>query len=178
MAWLVGAAAVAALVLFPQHHDVKTLMDAATPTRTALGTTGLVVFAVGTFAVSVGAGVETALAGTYTVCQFFGWDWGKRQPPREVPLFHSVLMVEFVLAVLVVVSGVDPIRLTTVTMALAAFSLPFTFGPLLIVANDPDYVGDQKNTTMGNVVGGIVFVVLCVVTLATIPLLVLSGGGS
>lgn len=169
---------IAAAVLFQHHHDVKTLLDAAAPTKTAFGTLGLTAFAVGTFAVSAGAGIETALAASYTVCQFFGCDWGKRPAPREVPLFHLLILVEFVLAVLVVVSGVDPIRLTTITMALAAFSLPFTFGPLLIVANDPEYVGEQKNTTMANVVAVVVFALLCVVTLATIPLLILSGGGS
>jgi Mn2+/Fe2+ NRAMP family transporter len=174
----VALMAIAATVLFTSHHDVKSLLDAATPTRTAFGTAGLAVFALGTFAVSAGAGIETALAGSYTVCQFFGWDWGKRQPPREVPLFHLVLLVEFLLAIVVVVSGVDPIRLTVLTMALAAVSLPFIFGPLLIVANDPEYVGEQKNTPMTNVVGLIVFVVLCVVTLSTIPLLILTGGGS
>jgi Mn2+/Fe2+ NRAMP family transporter len=169
---------IAATVLFTHHHDVKSLMDAATPTRTAFGTVGLAAFALGTFAVSAGAGIETALAGSYTVCQFFGWDWGKRQPPREVPLFHLILLAELLLAILLVVSGIDPIRLTVLTMALAAVSLPFIFGPLLIVANDPEYVGEQKNTTMANVVGLIVFVVLCAVTLSTVPLLIVTGGGS
>lgn len=168
---------VAALVLFTHHHDVNTLLDAATPTRTAFGTAGFAVFALGVFAVSAGAGIETALAGSYTVCQFFGWDWGKRQPPREVPLFHLVLLVELLLAILLVASGIDPIRLTVITMALAAVSLPFIFGPLLIVANDPEYVGEQKNTTMANVVGLIMFAVLCVVTVATVPLLILTRGG-
>ncbi len=62
-------------------------------------------------------------------------------------------------------------------MAFAAFSLPFTFAPLLIVANDPEYVGNQCNTAAVNVVAALVLALLCVVTVATIPLLVASGGG-
>ena len=75
-------------------------------------------------------------------------------------------------------SGLDPISLTTLTMAFAAFSLPFTFLPVLIVANDPDYVGDQKNTRAANVVAVLLLVLLTLVTVATVPLLLLGGGGS
>ncbi len=168
---------VAAVVLFPHHHQVQTLADAAAPTKAAFGVAGLAMFGVGMFAVSAGAGLETALAGTYTICQFFGWDWGKRQRPRDVPLFHLVVLAEFSIAVLIVATGIDPVQLTTITMAFAAFSLPFTFAPLLVVANDPEYVGDQRNTAAANVVAGVVLVLLCVVTVATVPLLVASGGG-
>ncbi len=72
---------VAAVVLFPHHHQVQSLADAAAPTKAAFGAAGLALFALGTFAVNAGAGLQTALAGTYTVCQFFGWDRGKRQRP-------------------------------------------------------------------------------------------------
>jgi Mn2+/Fe2+ NRAMP family transporter len=168
---------VAAAVLFPRHQDVKTLLDAAAGTKTALGRAGLAIFAVGTFAVSAGAGIETSLSGAYSVCQFFGWDWGKRQRPREVPVFFVVIASEVVLAAAIVASGLDPIRITVITMAFAAFTLPFTFAPLLIVANDREYVDHQRNTRMANVVAALVLVLLCIVTLATIPLLILSGGG-
>jgi manganese transport protein len=173
LALMVGAAA----FLFPHHHDVKSLMDAAAPVRHAFGTAGLAIFAVGTFAVSAGAGIETALAGSYAMCQFFGWEWGERERPRDVPLFQMIIVLEFVAAVAVVLSGLDPIRMTTITMALAAFSLPFTFAPLLVVANDEDYVGDQKNTPATNVVAVLMLGLLCGVTLATIPLLILTRGG-
>jgi Mn2+/Fe2+ NRAMP family transporter len=46
----------------------------------------------------------------------------------------------------------------------------------LIVANDRDYMGDQRNTPAINVVAGIMLALLTAVTLAAIPLLILSGG--
>lgn len=169
---------VAALVLFPQQHGVNTLGDAGQPIRQALGTAGWWLFIVGAFAVSLGAGLETALSGAYSVCQYFGWDWGKKGRPREAPLFHLGYLVMLILAMALAYTRVDPIQLTTITMAGAAFALPFTFIPLLIVANDPDYMGEQKNTTAVNVVAGIVLIVLLVVTVSTIPLFILSGGGA
>ena len=49
------------------------------------GSIGWPMFIVGAFAVSMGAGLETALSGAYAACQYFGWDWGKhaRMPDRD-----------------------------------------------------------------------------------------------
>jgi Mn2+/Fe2+ NRAMP family transporter len=82
-----------------------------------------------------------------------------------------------VLAVVIAYTRVDPIQLTTVTMAAAAVALPFTFLPLLIVANDREYVGEQRNRAALNLVAILILALLCLVTLAAIPLFVLSGGG-
>jgi Mn2+/Fe2+ NRAMP family transporter len=168
----------AGVVLFPQRADVKSLADAAGPIETSLGGTGLALFLLGTFGVSLGAGLENALSGAYSVCQCFGWDWGKKGRPREAPLFHLVYLTMLVVAVGLALSGLDPIGLATATMALAGATLPFTFVPLLIVANDADYMGQQRNTRSMNLVAWVVLGLLLVVTLATLPLLVLAGGGS
>ena len=168
----------AALVLFPRHAEVNSLGDAGLPIRESLGVVGWALFLIGAFAVSMGAGLETALSGAYSFCQFFGWDWGKRGRPRQAPLFHLSYLVMLVLAMLLAYTHVDPVRLTVVTMAAAAFALPFTFLPLLVIANDADYVGEQKNTPSVNVLAVIILAVLGVVTVATIPLFILTGGGS
>lgn len=168
---------VAALVLFPHHAQVATLGDAGRPIRQSLGGIGWALFLIGAFAVSLGAGLETALSGAYAVCQYFGWDWGKKGRPREAPLFHLGYLVMFVLALILAYTRVDPIQLTVATMVAAAASLPFTFLPLLIVANDADYMGDQKNTPAINAIAVLVLALLILVTLATIPLFIVTGGG-
>jgi manganese transport protein len=138
---------------------------------------GLGLFLLGAFAVSMGAGLETALSGAYSICQYFGWDWGKKGRPREAPMFHLIYLAMLLVAMLLAYARVDPIQVTVLTLAVAAAALPFTFLPLLIVANDADYMGDQKNTLAINVVAWIVLGLLCAVTLAVLPLLILSGGG-
>lgn len=167
----------AAQVLYPQHLPVNHLSDAAIPTRTSLGPVGLALFLLGVFAVSMGAGLETALSGAYSICQYFGWDWGKKGRPRQAPLFHLTYLVMLLVAMLLAYTRVDPIRVTVVTLAVAAAALPFTFLPLLIVANDADYMGEQKNTLAVNIAAVVVLALLCAVTLAVVPLLILSGGG-
>jgi Mn2+/Fe2+ NRAMP family transporter len=68
-------------------------------------------------------------------------------------------------------------RAALVTFAVAAASLPFTFLPLLVVANDADYMGEQKNTQAINAAAGLILGLLVPVTVATGPLFVLTGGG-
>jgi manganese transport protein len=168
---------IAALVLFPRHADVSTLRDAAEPVSSSLGLVGLVLFGIGAFAVSMGAGLETALSGAYSVCQYFGWDWGKQGRPRDAPMFTLIYLAMLLVAIVIAFTGVDPIQLTVVTMAAAAVALPFTFLPLLIVANDADYVGDQVNRPALNAAAIVILVLLTLVAVAAVPLFLLSGGG-
>lgn len=137
---------VTGLVLFPEHTQVNALGDVASALRESLGGVGWAMFLIGVFAVAMGAGLETALSGAYSACQYYGWDWGKRGKPRQAPLFALIDLAMLVAAVLIAYTRIDPIRLTVLTMVLAAASLPFTFLPLLITANDEEFMGEQKNT--------------------------------
>jgi manganese transport protein len=168
----------AAVVLFPKGVKVATLTDAGQPVREALGAAGFVIFLAGVFAVSLGAAIETSFSGAYAVCQYFGWDWGKQGTPREAPLFSLTYLIMVLAAVIIAITGVDPIKITIISLAAAAASLPFTFAPLLIVANDPEYVGDQANSRAINVIALMILSLLLLVTIGVIPLLILTGGGS
>lgn len=174
VAMMVGAAQ----VFFPHGIQPQAFASAVVPPQAAFGIVGLILFIVGAFASTAGAALETSLSGTYTICQFFGWDWGQNHNPKDAPVYTLLYLVMIVAAVMVAFTGIDPVKLTIYTTALAAFSLPFTFIPLLIVANDEVYMGNQRNTRLINVSSIFFLVVLCIVTLATIPLFVLSGGGS
>jgi manganese transport protein len=60
---------------------------------------------------------------------------------------------------------------------LSAAALPLTYLPLLIVANDPAYLGDKVNSRLSNAVASLYLVVLLVASVATIPLLIVSKAG-
>jgi Mn2+/Fe2+ NRAMP family transporter len=79
--------------------------------------------------------------------------------------------------VIITFTGIDPVQLTVYTTALAAFSLPFTFIPLFIIANDDEYMGEMRNGRLTNIASIFFLVVLVLVTIGTIPLFILSGGG-
>ncbi len=168
---------VAAQTFFPHGIQPQSFGGIRVPLVYALGGLGLLGFVLGAFACTSGAALETALSTAYAMCQFFGWDWGQNHNPKDAPMFTLWYLLAIVLAVIIGITGIDPIRLTIYTTALAAFSLPFTFAPLLIIANDERYMGEQRNTPLANVAGFFFLAVLAIVTVVTIPLFIMSGGG-
>ena len=48
---------------------------------------------------------------------------------------------------------VDPIKVTEYSVVFSAVALPLTYFPILVVANDPDYMGTSVNGRMANVLG-------------------------
>jgi Mn2+/Fe2+ NRAMP family transporter len=168
---------VAATVYFPHGVQPQAFENVPVPIELVLGTVGLVLFACGAFATTAGAAFEATLSTAYTVCQFFGWDWGQDHEPKDAPLFSASFLVAILGALLVVFTGINPVKLTIYTTALAGFCLPLTFIPLLLVANDKRYMGEQTNGRLANVAAIFFLVILCTVTVATLPLFILSGFG-
>jgi manganese transport protein len=57
-------------------------------------------------------------------------------------------------------------------------ALPLTYLPVLIVANDRDYMGDMGNGRFLNVIGSIYLVLIVLASLAAIPLMIWTKMGS
>jgi Mn2+/Fe2+ NRAMP family transporter len=143
-----------------------------------MGKIGLALMIVGFFAATFGAALETSLSAGYTVAQFFGWQWGKFVRPREASRFHLVMLASIVLAVFAGLTAVDPVKVTEYSIVLSAAALPLTYFPILVVANDPDYMGDRVNGRFGNAIASVYLVIIVIVALATIPLMIVTKAGS
>jgi Mn2+/Fe2+ NRAMP family transporter len=170
--------ALAAVVFQPRGIGVESLPQVGLPTALSLGRVGLAFVIVGFFAATFGAALETGLSCGYTVSQYFGWQWGKGVRARDAARFHLVVLGSIIVAVLVAITAIDPIKVTEYSIVLAAAALPLTYFPILVVANDPEYVGDQTNSKFMNVVAGFYMVLLTVVSIATIPLMIATRAGS
>ncbi len=170
--------ALATLVLLPRGITVDHLSQAALPVSVAVGKIGLALIIVGFFAATFGAALETSLSAGYTISQYFGWQWGKLHKPRETSRFHLVVLVSIALALLLALTAVDPVKVTEYSIVLSAAALPLTYFPILVVANDPDYMGDKVNGRFGNAIGSVYLVILVIVSLATIPLMIATKAGS
>ena len=168
----------ASLVLGPRGISVDALSQVALPTAFALGKIGLAVLLVGIFAATFGAALETALSSGYTVAQYFGWQWGKFVRPRDASRFHTLVLATIVVASIIGMSGVDPVKVTEYSIVLSAAALPLTYFPILVIANDPDYMGDRCNGRLANSLGFVYLVILSVVAVATIPLMIITKAGA
>jgi Mn2+/Fe2+ NRAMP family transporter len=78
----------------------------------------------------------------------------------------------------VLATGVDPILVTEFSVVFSAVGLPLTYGPILIVANDPQYVGEHTNSRTINAIGIVYLFIILAAALAAIPLMILTGMGS
>jgi len=170
-------AASAAIVLFPLGVQVDTLGQVALPVVVSLGKLGLAVTLIGFFAATFGAACETGLSVGYSIGQYFGWQWGKYVRPRQAARFHVVLLVSTILAVGVLLTTVDPIKVTEYSVVFSAIALPLTYFPILVVANDPDYMGENVNGRGANLLGLIYLVLVIVASVAAIPLMILTKAG-
>jgi manganese transport protein len=85
--------------------------------------------------------------------------------------------VIFALALLVVMTGYDPVKLTEYSVIFSVVALPLTYLPILLIANDRTYMGSNVNGRLANVLGVLYFFVIIAIAVAAIPLLIITNGG-
>jgi manganese transport protein len=142
-----------------------------------LGTIGLLLALLGILFAVGGAAIDTCFSGAYNVAQYFGWEWGKHRRPSGAPRFTIAWAVLLVLALLVIMSGIDPVMLTEYAVIFSVVALPLTYVPILLVANDRAYMGRYTNGRLANAFGLLYLVVILVVAVAAIPLMVVTNQG-
>jgi Mn2+/Fe2+ NRAMP family transporter len=67
---------------------------------------------------------------------------------------------------------VDPILITEISVVFSAVALPLTYFPILVVANDPDYMGRRTNGRFANALGVTYLGIISVAAVAAIPLMI------
>lgn len=167
----------AAVVLLPRQIDVTSLSQITLPVALAGGKLALALAILGIVAATFGAALETALSTGYTLAQFFGWSWGKFHRPAEAARFHTAMGVAVLVGTLVLLTNVDPIAMTEYSVVFSAVALPLTYLPILLVANDRQYMGEHVNGRFTNALGLVYLVVILAASLAAIPLMIASGAG-
>jgi len=118
-----------------------------------LGKIGLLLALIGILFAVGGASIDTVFSGAYNLAQFFGWEWGRYRHPAGAPRFTLTWLILLVCALAIVVTGVDPVMLTEYAVIFSAVALPLTYIPILLVANDPEYMGANANGRLANVLG-------------------------
>jgi manganese transport protein len=170
---MVGAAA----FFYPLSISPSHLSQPGLIAISAFGKIGLVMFLLGAFGCLLGASIEVSQSAGQALSQFFGWSWGASRRISEVPKFTAAYTLAIIAAVIILYTGLDPIKITVISMIFAVIALPFTFLPMLLVANDETYMGDHRNGLFGNTVGVFFLAVLMVGAIAALPLVIITGGG-
>ena len=75
-------------------------------------------------------------------------------------------------------TSVDPVKITEFSVVFSAIALPLTYLPILVVANDPEYMGAHVNGRVTNALSLVYLVIIVVASVAAIPLMIVTGAGS
>jgi len=170
--------AVAFLVFFDAGIQVEHLAETVLPVGLALGKLGLAIALLGVFAATFGATLETLFSTGYQIAQYFGWSYGKVQPPAQAARFTTVVVGLLLLSTALAMTTLDPITVTIFAVVFSATVLPLTFLPVLLVGNDRQVMGQLANGRLSNTLGTVTLAISTVAALAALPLLVLTRGGS
>jgi hypothetical protein len=118
----------------------------------------------------LGATLEIALAISYLIAQGLGWNWGEDLEPRDDARFSLTYTLLVFAGMLFVLVGLDPLKLTEISMSLTAASLPVGVFPFLILMNDKKYLKSHTNGYVGNFVVLAISVMSAVLAVVSIPL--------
>lgn len=165
----------AALALQPNGIQVDTFPQAALLMTTALPKWGFYLFAVSMIFACFGAALEISLAIAYFFAQGFGWNWSEDLEPSKNARFAFVYTIIIMLAAIPLVLGVDPIKVTMISMALTSATLPLAIVPFLFLMNDPIYLGKYRNGWVSNTVVAIIILMSFVLAVISIPLQIIGG---
>lgn len=168
---------VAALVFHPAGIQLDQYEQAPLLLMPTLGHLAVALFATTLGICCFGAAVEIALGTAYMLAETFGWNWGEDEDPHQETRFAATYSLMLFGAGLLLVTGIDPLKLTEYSMALTAAILPLVVVPFLLLMNDDGYLKEHTNGPIGNFVVIVTIVLSSVIAIVTIPLELMGGGG-
>jgi len=167
---------VSALVFHTRDIQVEHFDQMARMMKVPFPEWGVILFAFSLGITCLGAAMEITLSISYMIGQGLGWHSSEEGKPVEEARFCTTFTVILAIAAIPILLGVDPVKVTTISMALTAATLPLAIVPFLILMNDDSYCGKYTNGFITNTVVILITVMSCVVALVAIPLQVLGGG--
>ena len=170
-----GVLIAAALALQPMGIQVDTFEQAALLMTSALPRWGFYLFAFSMMFACFGAALEISLAIAYFFAQGFGWNWSENLHPAQNARFSLTYTIIILLAAIPLLLGVDAIKVTVMSMALTAATLPLAIIPFLFLMNDPRYLREHRNGWVSNMVVAIIILISFVLAVITIPLEIIAG---
>lgn len=173
----IGILASSAQLFTPANVGPEMLGSSALEVAIPFGWIGLVIALLGMLFAISGAAIETCMANAYSLAQFFGWAWGRHRKPWEAPRFTIAWLAFFVAAILIILTGIDPMQLVEYAVLFSILVLPLTYLPLLLLAGDKSYMGQYVNGPIAKSLGWFYFLLITIAALGALPLYFLTSGG-
>jgi manganese transport protein len=167
----VAILATGAAAFFGTGTEITDAGQMAEQLEPLLGAFAKYFFAIGILAAGVTSAITAPLAAAYATSGALGWERNLRSM-RFRTVWAVVLVVGTVLAAL----GTNPVAAIVFAQAANGVLLPFVAVFLLFVMNRSDLLGEYRNGTVANVLGGIIVLFAAVLGVRTIYLALLTAG--
>src|SRR4029079_3611425 len=102
---------------------------------------------------------------------------GRHKKPWDAPRFTIAWVVLFLLALAVILTGVDPMKLVEFAILFSILLLPPTSLPLPLLARDKTSLREHANGPLARSLGWFYFAVITAAALGALPLFCLTSGG-
>jgi manganese transport protein len=168
---------VSGFLFHPLGVDPNDLGTVALPAQSSFGETGLLLALGGMMFCVGGAAVDSSFSASYNLAQFLGWEWGRNRGPRKAPRFTASWLLFLFAAMLIVLSGINPVEITEYAVVFSVVALPLTYLPILLIAGDRSFMGKHANGPLSRALGWLYFAVIVVLALSAVPLLLATNGG-
>ena len=154
---------ITAAAVFPEGTQITDVGEMADQLEPVMGGFALTFFAVGLFAAGFTSAMSAPLAGAYATAGALGW---KRD--LKSPRFRAIWMT--ILGVGIVFSGLgfNPVQVIVLAQVFNGLLLPILAVFLIYAMNSEELLGEYTNSTLQNVLGGIVTLVVIMIGLLTL----------
>ena len=155
--------------LFPKGiTNIQTVDQAALALKPVAGSGAYLLFAIGV--IGTGLLAIPVLAGSlsYMLSEALGFREGLNKKFRQARGFYTVMIVSVILALIIVLLGVNPVKALIYTAILYGLTAPVLIAIILHICNNKKVMKTYTNSMWSNLLG---FITLIVMTLAAIALL-------
>lgn len=157
------AIVVTAAAVFPEGTQIADVGEMADQLEPVFGGYALGFFAIGLFAAGFTSAMSAPLAGAYATAGVLGWERDLKST-RFRAIWLTILSVGIVFSAL----GYDPVQVIVFAQVANGLLLPILAVFLIYAMNNEDLLGEHTNSTLQNVLGGIVTLVVIVIGLQTL----------
>ncbi|MCT1425138.1 Nramp family divalent metal transporter [Corynebacterium sanguinis] len=149
--------ATAAAVMFAQGLEATSAADLAAPLRPMLGDAAPWLLAIGLFAAGLTSAVAGPMGAAYAICGVMGWPTDMKSQR-----FRIIVVVVVLFGAAIAISGFNPIQIIILAQAANGILLPVITFFLLLTMNNKRLLGEHANSIVGNILGGLIFLVTLV----------------
>lgn len=146
---------VTAAAVFPTGTSIQSVAAMTKQLEPLVGKYAEVLFSIGLFAAGFSSATTAPLAGAYATAGVLGWD-----RDLSASRFRLIWLIILLFGVTFSLIGTSPIEAIVFAQVANGILLPIVAVFLLYVMNSRDILGEYRNSTIQNVLGGIVTLVV------------------